>query len=73
LSAASLRGCDCDCVQQLEGAFKVIAEKGKGILFYLMQEGRGVGYVAKARDRIPLARPEDLAHYIAGLRKAGLT
>ncbi len=29
--------------------------------------------LAKARERIPLARPEDLAHYLAGLRKAGLT
>ncbi len=52
VTSETLRGCDCDCVQQLEGAFKVIAEKGKGILFYLMQEGRGVGYVGKARDRM---------------------
>ncbi|MEO3470781.1 BTAD domain-containing putative transcriptional regulator [Roseomonas sp. CAU 1739] len=28
--------------------------------------------LAKARERIPLARAEDLAHYLAGLRKAGL-
>ena len=52
VTSETLRGCDCDCVQQLEGAFKVIAEKGNGILFYLMQEGRGVGYVGKARDRM---------------------
>lgn len=52
VTSETLRGCDCDCVQQLEGAFKVIAEKGHGILFYLMQEGRGVGYAAKARDRM---------------------
>jgi 3,4-dihydroxy 2-butanone 4-phosphate synthase/GTP cyclohydrolase II len=52
VTSETLRGCDCDCVQQLEGAFKVISEKGKGILFYLMQEGRGVGYVGKARDRM---------------------
>lgn len=52
VTSETLRGCDCDCVQQLEGAFKVIAEKGDGILFYLMQEGRGVGYVGKARDRM---------------------
>lgn len=52
VTSETLRGCDCDCVQQLEGAFKVIAEKGNGILFYLMQEGRGVGYLAKARDRM---------------------
>ena len=52
ITSETLRGCDCDCVQQLEGAFKVIAEKGTGILFYLLQEGRGVGYVGKARDRM---------------------
>jgi 3,4-dihydroxy 2-butanone 4-phosphate synthase / GTP cyclohydrolase II len=52
VTSETLRGCDCDCVQQLEGAFKVISEKGNGILFYLMQEGRGVGYVGKSRDRM---------------------
>ena len=52
VTSETLRGCDCDCVQQLEGAFKVIAKKGSGILFYLMQEGRGVGYVGKSRDRM---------------------
>jgi 3,4-dihydroxy 2-butanone 4-phosphate synthase/GTP cyclohydrolase II len=52
VTSETLRGCDCDCVQQLEGAFKVISAKGSGILFYLMQEGRGVGYVGKSRDRM---------------------
>ena len=52
VTSETLRGCDCDCVQQLEGAFQVIAEKGSGIIFYLMQEGRGVGYVGKSRDRM---------------------
>lgn len=52
VTSETLRGVDCDCVQQLEGAFKVIAEKGTGILFYLLQEGRGVGYVGKSRDRM---------------------
>ena len=52
VTSETLRGCDCDCVQQLEGAFKVISEKGCGILFYMMQEGRGVGYLGKSRDRM---------------------
>jgi len=52
VTSETLRGCDCDCVQQLEGALKRIADEGSGILFYLMQEGRGVGYVGKARDRM---------------------
>jgi 3,4-dihydroxy 2-butanone 4-phosphate synthase/GTP cyclohydrolase II len=52
VTSETLRGCDCDCVQQLEGALEKIVQRGNGILFYLMQEGRGVGYVAKARDRM---------------------
>lgn len=52
VTSETLGGCDCDCSQQLEGAFKLIAEKGRGILFYLMQEGRGVSYVGKSRDRM---------------------
>ena len=39
---------DCDCVEQLNGAIKKISENG-GILFYLIQEGRGCGYIGKAR------------------------
>lgn len=52
VTSETLRGCDCDCLQQLDGALAAIAAKGRGILFYLMQEGRGVGYLAKARDRM---------------------
>jgi 3,4-dihydroxy 2-butanone 4-phosphate synthase/GTP cyclohydrolase II len=40
---------DCDCVQQLHGAIKYIAENKNGILFYLIQEGRGCGYIGKSR------------------------
>ncbi|MDF9826216.1 3,4-dihydroxy 2-butanone 4-phosphate synthase/GTP cyclohydrolase II [Ereboglobus sp. PH5-10] len=52
VTSETLRGCDCDCVEQLESALVLIAKKRRGILFYLMQEGRGVGYAAKARDRM---------------------
>jgi 3,4-dihydroxy 2-butanone 4-phosphate synthase/GTP cyclohydrolase II len=74
VTSETLRGCDCDCVQQLEGAFKVIAQKGNGILFYLMQEGRGVGYVAKARDRMLVQASHDRlstfqAYRVMGLKK----
>jgi 3,4-dihydroxy 2-butanone 4-phosphate synthase/GTP cyclohydrolase II len=74
VSSETLRGCDCDCVEQLDGAFRVIAEKGHGIIFYLMQEGRGVGYVGKARDRMLVQASLDqistFAAYTAlGLRK----
>ena len=38
-------------MQQLNGALEVISKKPCGVLFYLIQEGRGCGYVGKARDR----------------------
>ena len=52
ITSECLRSMDCDCVEQLEGAMHKISEKGHGILFYLLQEGRGSGYVAKSRDRM---------------------
>ncbi|CAF1562875.1 unnamed protein product [Adineta ricciae] len=59
VTSETLRGCDCDCAQQLESALKIIAEKQRGIVFYLLQEGRGVGYVSKARDRMLVQASRD--------------
>ena len=39
----------CDCRQQLELAMATIADKGRGILLYEQQEGRGIGLMAKLR------------------------
>ncbi|WP_293778249.1 GTP cyclohydrolase II [uncultured Oxalicibacterium sp.] len=39
----------CDCGPQLEAALRMIAEDGRGALFYLRQEGRGIGLVNKIR------------------------
>jgi 3,4-dihydroxy 2-butanone 4-phosphate synthase / GTP cyclohydrolase II len=44
--------CDCDCAEQLDGALGHMAAHGRGVLFYLFQEGRGAGFVAKALDRM---------------------
>jgi 3,4-dihydroxy 2-butanone 4-phosphate synthase / GTP cyclohydrolase II len=44
--------CDCDCAEQLAAALAAIARAGRGVLFYLTQEGRGAGFAAKARDRM---------------------
>ncbi len=74
VTSETLRGCDCDCVQQLEGAMKKISEEGQGVLFYLLQEGRGVGYAAKARDRMLVQASQDTistfqAYKMLGLKK----
>jgi len=41
--------CRCDCGPQLEQALQHIAEEGKGVLLYLLQEGRGIGLMNKLR------------------------
>ncbi len=37
----------CDCRQQLEMAFSMIADEEAGVLIYEQQEGRGIGLMAK--------------------------
>jgi GTP cyclohydrolase II len=37
----------CDCRQQLEMALELIAKAGAGVLVYELQEGRGIGLMAK--------------------------
>jgi len=49
LTSETLRSMDCDCVQQLNAALETIVKKGNGILFYLLQSGRGASYVSKSR------------------------
>lgn len=39
----------CDCGDQLELAFETIAREGKGIVLYLLQEGRGIGLINKLK------------------------
>ena len=39
----------CDCGVQLRLAMEKIAEEGKGVLLYLLQEGRGIGLFNKLR------------------------
>jgi GTP cyclohydrolase II len=52
VTSESLGSCDCDCAVQLDASLARIAEEGRGALFYLLQEGRGAGIAAKARDRM---------------------
>ena len=39
----------CDCRFQLSESLKRIVEKGSGVIFYLQQEGRGIGLSNKIR------------------------
>lgn len=39
----------CDCGVQLDAALERIAAEGKGVLLYLLQEGRGIGLFNKLR------------------------
>jgi len=39
----------CDCGRQLEIALERIAAEGRGVLLYLLQEGRGIGLLNKLR------------------------
>ncbi len=39
----------CDCGEQLDFAMKMIGEKGKGVILYMRQEGRGIGLLNKLK------------------------
>jgi 3,4-dihydroxy 2-butanone 4-phosphate synthase/GTP cyclohydrolase II len=39
----------CDCGPQLHQALERISEEGKGVLLYLLQEGRGIGLFNKLK------------------------
>ncbi|MDD3393650.1 MAG: bifunctional 3,4-dihydroxy-2-butanone-4-phosphate synthase/GTP cyclohydrolase II [Anaerotignum sp.] len=41
--------CRCDCGQQLAAAMRQIEKKGRGILLYMRQEGRGIGLINKLK------------------------
>jgi 3,4-dihydroxy 2-butanone 4-phosphate synthase / GTP cyclohydrolase II len=50
-TSEGLCGLDCDCVAQLDFAIEVMCREKRGVIFYLLQEGRGAGLPNKARDR----------------------
>ncbi len=52
VTSETFGACDCDCTEQLDAALGVIAAAGRGVVFYLDQEGRGAGFAAKVRDRM---------------------
>jgi len=49
LTGDVFRSTRCDCGVQLDVAMARIAEEGRGVLLYLLQEGRGIGLFNKLR------------------------
>lgn len=49
LTGDALFSLRCDCGQQLQAALQAIAAQGCGALFYLRQEGRGIGLLNKIK------------------------
>ncbi|MFK7923936.1 MAG: bifunctional 3,4-dihydroxy-2-butanone-4-phosphate synthase/GTP cyclohydrolase II [Bacteroidia bacterium] len=41
--------CRCDCGPQLERALEMVDKAGKGIVLYMLQEGRGIGLLNKLK------------------------
>ncbi len=79
LTGDALFSARCDCGQQLEYAYKTIAEEGRGVILYMKQEGRGIGIANKikayhlqdhGRDtveaNIELGFPDDMRDYGLG-------
>ena len=72
VTSETLRSMDCDCVHQLEGALEKIAEKKHGVLFYLIQEGRGCGYVGKSRACMLVQYKQDTISTFDAYRSLGM-
>ena len=49
LTGDALHSLRCDCGMQLDMAMEQIGAKGRGIILYMRQEGRGIGLPAKLR------------------------
>ncbi len=72
VTSETLGACDCDCAQQLASALARIAAEGRGIVFYLLQEGRGAGFVAKVRDRMIVQASRDRMTTFDAYERLGL-
>jgi 3,4-dihydroxy 2-butanone 4-phosphate synthase/GTP cyclohydrolase II len=72
VTSETFGACDCDCAQQLDSALARIAKAGRGVVFYLLQEGRGAGFAAKARDRMIVQASRDRVTTFEAYERLGL-
>src|SRR5262249_49235355 len=72
VTSEAFAACDCDCAEQLDGALGTIAARGRGVIFYLMQEGRGAGFALKARDRMMVQASRDAVTTFEAFERMGL-
>jgi 3,4-dihydroxy 2-butanone 4-phosphate synthase / GTP cyclohydrolase II len=72
LTGDGLGALDCDCAAQLGRALAAIAAGGRGVLFYLAQDGRGAGVAAKALDRMLVQASGNRLDTFAAYARLGL-
>jgi 3,4-dihydroxy 2-butanone 4-phosphate synthase/GTP cyclohydrolase II len=72
MTSETFGGCDCDCAGQLDAALEAIGRAGRGVVFYLLQEGRGAGFIAKARDRMMVQASRDRVTTFDAYARMGL-
>jgi GTP cyclohydrolase II len=72
LTSEFLGALDCDCGEQLASSLDAMAQAGRGALLYLMQEGRGAGLLAKARDRMMVQAHRERINTFEAFDRMGL-